>query len=44
MHNPGFVLENEKHKILMDFEIQTDNLISAKRQELCDKSKVSWRP
>ena len=24
MHNPEFVLENETHKLLWDFEIQTD--------------------
>ena len=29
MHNPKFVLENETHKLLRDFEIQTDYLISA---------------
>ena len=27
MHNPDSVLENETHKILWDFEIQTDSLI-----------------
>ena len=30
MHNPESVLENEKHKILSDFEIQMDDLISAR--------------
>ena len=34
MHNPEFVLENETHKPLWDFEIQTDHLISARRQDL----------
>ena len=34
MHNPESVLENDTHKILWDFEIQTDNLISAKRPDL----------
>ena len=31
MHNPEFVVENETHKILRDFEIQTDNVILARR-------------
>ena len=31
MHKPASVLENEMHKILLDFEIQTDHLISAWR-------------
>ena len=30
MHNPESVLENEMHKYLWDFEIQTDHLISAR--------------
>ena len=34
MCNPESVLENEKHKIFWDFEIQTDHLISARRPEL----------
>ena len=29
MHNPAPVLENETHKLLLDFDIQTDHLISA---------------
>ena len=28
MHNPESVLENETHKLLWDFEIQTDHKIS----------------
>ena len=31
MHNPKFVQENETHKILWGFEIQTDHLISTRR-------------
>ena len=31
MHNLEFVLENETHEILWDFEIQTHHLISARR-------------
>ena len=34
MHNPEFVLENETHKFLRAFEIQTHHLISTKRSEL----------
>ena len=30
MHNPASVLENEMHKLLWDFETQTDHLISAR--------------
>ena len=34
MHYPEFFLENEMHKLLWDFEIQTDHLISARRPDL----------
>ena len=34
MHKPESVLENEMHKILWDFEIQMDHLISARRPDL----------
>ena len=34
MHNLESFLENETHKILWDFEIQTDHLISARRPDL----------
>ena len=34
MHNPESVLENKTHKPLRDFDIQTDNLISARRPDL----------
>ena len=34
MHNPAPVLENETHKLLWDFDIQTDHLISARRPDL----------
>ena len=33
MHNPASILENEMHKILWDFEIQTDHLISARQPD-----------
>ena len=34
MHKPESILENEMHKILWDFEIQTDHLISARWPDL----------
>ena len=34
MHNPASVLENGTHKLLWDFDIQTDHLISARRPDL----------
>ena len=34
MHNPAPVLENDTHKLLWDFDIQTDPLISARRPDL----------
>ena len=34
MHNPVAVLENDSHKILWDFNIQTDHLIPARRPDL----------
>ena len=34
MHNPAPVLENDTHKILWDFNIQTDHLIPARRPNL----------
>ena len=34
MHNPESVLENETHKLLWDFNIQTDHQILAKRPDL----------
>ena len=33
MHKPEPVLENVMHKILWNFEIQTDDLIPAKRPD-----------
>ena len=45
MHNPESVLENETHKLLGDFEIQTDHLISARRVDLIiiNKKKRTYR-
>ena len=34
MRKTEFRLENEMHEILLDFEIQTDHLISARRPDL----------
>ena len=34
MHNPAPVLENDTHKLLWDINMQTDNLIPARRQDL----------
>ena len=34
MHNPAFVLENETHKLLWNFDIQTDHIISARIPDL----------
>ena len=34
MHNPAPVLENDTHKLLWDFNIQTDHLIPSRGPEL----------
>ena len=34
MHNSEVVLENETHKLLWDFDLQTDHLISFRRSHL----------
>ena len=34
MHNPAPVLENDAHKLILDFDIHTDHLISARRPDL----------
>ena len=41
MHNPEPVLENDMHKLLWDFNIQTDHLIPARTPDLIiiDKKK-----
>ena len=33
MHNPAAVLENDAHKLLWDFDIQTDHLILARQPD-----------
>ena len=42
IHNPESILENETHKILWDFEIQTYILTSARRpdQVIVNKKRV----
>ena len=39
MHKPESVLENETHKILWDFEIQTDHLIPTRKPDLVQINK-----
>ena len=39
MHNPEYAEENETHKILWNFEIVTDHLISARRPHLVNSQK-----
>ena len=39
MHNPAPVLENDSHKLLWDFNIQTDHLIPARRPDLIIMNK-----
>ena len=34
MYKPEFILENKIHKILCNFEIQSDHLIPARRPDL----------
>ena len=43
MHNPAHVLENATHKLLCDFNIQTNNLIPARRPELIIINKKKKR-
>ena len=39
MHNLAHVLENDTHKFLWDFDIQTDHLISARKPDLIIMNK-----
>ena len=39
MHNPASVPENEAHKLLRDFDIQTDHLILARQPDLIINNK-----
>ena len=44
MHDPAPVLENNTRKLLWDFDIHTDYLISAKRQDLEIVNKKKDKP
>ena len=39
MHNTAPILENDTHKLLWDFDIQTDHLIPARRPDLITINK-----
>ena len=43
MHNPALVLENDTHKLLWDFDIKMDHLISANRPDLIKINKKKMR-
>ena len=45
MHNPAAVLENDTHKLLWDFDVQMDHLISARRPDLIviNEKKKTWK-
>ena len=43
MHNPAPVLENDTHKLLWDYDIQTVHLISARRPDLIIINKKKKR-
>ena len=43
MHNPAPVLKNDTHKLLWDFNIQTDHLIPARRPDLIIINKKKTR-
>ena len=39
MHNPAAFRENDTHKLLWDFDLQTDHLISARRPDFIVTNK-----
>ena len=39
MHNPAAVLKNDTHKLLWDFDIHTDHLMSARKPNLITINK-----
>ena len=43
MHNPAPVLENDTHKLLLNFDIHTDHLISARTPHLIIITKKKKR-
>ena len=42
MHKPESVVENKTHKILWNFEIQTDHQIPARRPDLVINKKRTY--
>ena len=44
MHNPAPVLENDAYIILLDFDIQTDHLISARGPDFIIINKKRIKP
>ena len=44
MHNPAPVLENATHKLLWDFNIQTDHQIPGRRPDLMISDKMPPPP
>ena len=42
MYNPESILKNETYKVLWDFEIKTDHLISARQQDNKKKKSLCW--
>ena len=45
-HNPTSVQENDTHKLLWDFDIQTDHQISARRPDLIiinNKKNITYK-
>ena len=43
MHNPASILQNDTHKLLWNFDIQTDHLISVRRPDLIVINKKKKR-
>ena len=45
MHNPASVLKNDTHKLLSDFDMQMDHLISARRPDfiIINKKKTKQK-
>ena len=44
VHNLESVLENETYKILWDFEINMDHLITARQPDIVIINKKKWEP
>ena len=43
MHNPAPALEKDTNKLIWDFDMQTDHLISARKPDLIIINKRKWR-